>query len=49
MIKVTAGSLTKAISELPRDQEYHYINKANKGRIQIVRVDLPEGPITIKR
>lgn len=46
---VTAEQLVRAISHLPKDRVYHYVNPATKGQIKIVRVDLPEGPVIIKR
>jgi type II restriction enzyme len=49
MTKLTASTLVKAISLLPRDIRYNYINVRTKGFIKIVRVSLPEGPISIKR
>lgn len=49
MSKVTAADIVRAIAQLPRDQDYHYINPANRGRIIISEVTLPEGPIKIKR
>lgn len=48
-MRVTATDLVRAISQLPRNQDYHYIDPANRGRIIIAGVTEPAGPITIKR
>src|SRR5207244_292428 len=40
-MRVTAADLVRAIAELPRNQNYHYINLANKARIPIEDVTLP--------
>lgn len=48
-MKITAYDLIHAINQLPRDRYYHYINPKTKGIIRLVRVDLPSGPIIIKR
>lgn len=48
-MKVTASNIASWINQLPKNRVYHYINPKNKGQIEIVRVDLPEGPIIIKR
>lgn len=47
--RITANDIVRAIGELAIDRAYYYINPKTKGRIQIVRVDYPEGPIVIKR
>lgn len=39
----------RAISQLPRNQEYSYINPSNTGRIIIDDIILPEGSIYIRR
>lgn len=39
----------RAISQLPRNQDYHYIEPATRTQIIIEGVTLPEGPIVIKR
>ena len=49
MNRLTAYDLANAINLLPKDRSYHYVNPRTKGQIHIVRVDLPEGPIVIKR
>ena len=48
-MKVTANDIVNWINQLPRNRVYHYINPRNKGQIELVRTDLPEGPIIIKR
>lgn len=48
-IRLRASDLAKAISELPKNRQYTYVNPKNKGRIVIHDVQLPEGPIEIKR
>lgn len=49
MSKVTAYNLVKAISLLPRNVNYNYINPRTPGLIHIENVTLPSGPIHIKR
>ncbi len=49
MRRLTAYDIVKAISILQRDRAYHYVNPRTRGQIHIVRVELPEGPIVIKR
>lgn len=49
MPKYTAYNLVRAISGLPRNVNYNYINPRTPGLIRIVNVDLPAGPIQIKR
>ena len=48
-IKVTASNIVKAIASLPKDRYYEYISPTNNGKIKIVSVNLPEGPISIER
>ncbi len=48
-MNVTASDLASWINQLPKNRAYHYLNPSNKGQIEIIRVDLPEGPIVIKR
>ena len=48
-MKITASDLAVWINQLPKDRVYHYVNPRNKGQIEIVRIDLPEGPVVIKR
>ena len=47
--RLTAYDIVKAINLLPQDRAYHYVNPKTRGQIHIVRVDLPEGPVVIKR
>lgn len=49
MRKVTGYNLVAAISQLPKNQDFNYINPQTKGLIRIVRVERPAGPIIIKR
>jgi hypothetical protein len=49
MSRVTAADIVRAIAQLPRDQDYLYIHPATRTRIIIDGVNLPEGPIMIKR
>jgi hypothetical protein len=48
-MRVTASNLLRAINSLPRDREYNYVHKGNKGRIVIHNVTEPEGPVEIRR
>lgn len=41
--------ITKAIAKLPKNRAYNYIEKATTTKILIEDVQIPEGPITIKR
>jgi type II restriction enzyme len=49
MEKLTASNIISFIKQLDKRVSYNYVNNRNKGQIQIVGVDLPEGPIRIKR
>lgn len=49
MPKLTAYNLVRAISQLPRNVNYNYINPKTKGLIHIDNVLLPAGPIQIRR
>ena len=49
MIKLTASNIVNFINQLPKEQFYQYIYPKTKGLISIERIDLPEGPIRIKR
>lgn len=49
MTRITAGNLASWINQLDKAVEYNYINPKNTGLISIERVDLPEGPVFIKR
>lgn len=39
----------RAIGKLPKNRFYNYVYSRNPGRIEIVSITEPEGPITIKR
>jgi len=47
--KYTAYNLVRAISQLPRNVNYNYVNPKTKGLIRIENVVLPAGPIQIRR
>lgn len=49
MTKITAYNLVRAISNLPRNVNYNYINPRTPGLIHIENVLLPAGPIQIRR
>lgn len=49
MQRVTGQNIVYAISQLPKNIDYNYINPRTKGLIRIVDVKLQEGPITIRR
>lgn len=49
MIQYTAYNLVRDIEALPKDRYYNYIAKSNSGLIHIEEVNLPAGPIYIKR
>ncbi|WP_228851262.1 hypothetical protein [Aegicerativicinus sediminis] len=49
MRKLTASNLVSFINQLDRNCVYNYINPKTKGLIKIEGIDLPEGPIRIKR
>jgi len=49
MRKLSASNLVAFINQLDRNQVYNYVNPKTKGVIKIEGVDLPEGPIRIKR
>ncbi len=49
MPKITAYNLVRAISQLPRNVNYNYINPKTRGLIHIDNVLLPAGPIQIRR
>ena len=48
-MKLTAYNIVNAINGLPRNRDYNYVNPDNHGKIRIVNVCLPEGPIIIRR
>lgn len=45
----TAGDICRSIAALDRGTLYGYLNERNHGEIQIVAVELPEGPISFRR
>ncbi len=49
MNKLTAANLVAFVNQLDKNATYNYLNPKNKGLIAIVSIDLPEGPIRIKR
>lgn len=49
MQKLTASNIVAFINQLDKKATYNYLNPRNKGVIQIVEVELPEGPVRIKR
>lgn len=49
MRKITAANIVNAIAKLPRNNAYDYANPKTQTKIEIVNVELPEGPIVINR
>lgn len=49
MQKLSASNIVAFINQLDKRVNYNYINPRNKGFIKIEGVDMPEGPIRIKR
>lgn len=49
MAKITAYNLVRAINQLPRNVNFNYVNPKTPGLIHIENVNLPAGPIQIKR
>ncbi|MRX38015.1 restriction endonuclease [Flavobacterium sp. LC2016-23] len=49
MRKLSASNLVASINQLDKNTFFNYINPKTKGLIKIDSVDLPEGPIRIKR
>ena len=49
MEKLTASNIVAFINQLDRNATYNYLSPKNKGLIQIVDIQMPEGPIRIKR
>lgn len=47
--RYTAYNLVRAIAQLSRKVNYNYVNPRTKGVIRIVNVELPAGPIQIRR
>lgn len=46
---MTAANLVKAIARLPQKTRYDYVSSRTHTKVQIVRIDEPEGPIVILR
>jgi len=46
---LTAANIVSAINQLPKNRLYNYVNPRNRGLIKICHIQLPEGPIYIKR
>ena len=49
MQRLTGYNLVSFINQLPKNRDYNYVSARNAGMIRIIRVELPEGPIYIKR
>ncbi|SMD32497.1 type II restriction enzyme [Reichenbachiella faecimaris] len=49
MRKLSASNLVAFINQLEKNTVYNYINPRTKGVIKVEGIDLPEGPIRIKR
>lgn len=49
MQRLTASNIVSFINQLDKNVAYGYVNPKTKGLIQVTGVDLPEGPIRIKR
>lgn len=49
MQRITGSNLIAAIGQLPRNRDYNYINPSNRSLIRIIDVNMPSGPIVIKR
>lgn len=49
MERLTASNIVSFINQLDKQVAYSYVNPKTKGLIQVTGVDLPEGPIRIKR
>jgi type II restriction enzyme len=48
MNKLTASNIVSFINQLDKKATYNYLDPRNKGLIQIVEVELPEGPSELK-
>lgn len=46
---ITTSELVRAISDLPTNRDYRYVNTRTTTHVRILRITLPEGPITIMR
>lgn len=48
-MQMTASDIARAVGHLPRNRNYNYVNPTTRTVVTIEGVDLPEGPIYIKR
>jgi type II restriction enzyme len=48
-LKLTASNIVNEINKLPKNKIYDYVNPSTTTKIKIDHIDLPEGPITIRR
>lgn len=48
-MRLTASNIIKALASLPKDQWFEYVSPKNKGKVKIVSITLPEGPVVIQR
>lgn len=49
MSRITAYNIVRAISCLPKNRDYNYVNSATPWKIRIKEVRTPSGPIIIRR
>jgi type II restriction enzyme len=49
MTRLTPNDIIRAIDQLPKNRSYNYIEPATRTKIEVVRVQEPEGPIYFKR
>lgn len=48
-MRLTASDIVRAISQLPKNQDYNYVETSTRTKIIIDNIVQPEGPIYIKR
>lgn len=48
-MKVTASNIVQAISCLPKNRDFNYVNTSNPTKIRIIDITFPDGPIIIRR
>jgi type II restriction enzyme len=48
-MKLTAENLLRAIATLPKNTWFNYVNERTQTKVQVVRIQEPEGPIYIRR
>lgn len=48
-MRITASDIVNAIGQLPKNRAFSYINPATRTKIEIARIEYPEGPIFIRR